>query len=262
MRKQLRWLIEKKGHHPELEIVCRDLLDLRLRGFEWLKPTPANDGQGKGKGKQLESSTMSSQQQQSSQSQQQSQSSLASDIMGLSMYSSQDEGRKHTESETDGRRMPKNKTGSWFEDEPALPSVMDTLALVYLACTLRREPVRIGDIVRWAKGNQIPFLSAVRSILPEALKAVLIVPQIDLIPKDQSERLPGWAHRALLTRYAKFEGSELHKAVFDLMIGYKDNYDMDFPEIPVAPLVLVWIKDLALPRSFLPLYVQLDGPRN
>jgi hypothetical protein len=42
---------------------------------------------------------------------------------------------------------------------------MDTLALVYLGCVLRQEPVRIADLFRWAKNNQIPFLGAVSSTM-------------------------------------------------------------------------------------------------
>jgi RNA polymerase I-specific transcription initiation factor RRN7 len=70
---------------------------------------------------------------------------------------------------------------------------------------------------------------------------------MDAIPKDWGERLPGWAHRALLTRYARFNGSELHHAVMDLMLNYQEHYELIFPSAPVAPLLLVWVKDLALP---------------
>jgi len=55
-----------------------------------------------------------------------------------------------------------------------------------------------------------------------------------------------------LTRYARFEGSELHVAVTDLMLGYREHYELVFPKLPVAPLLLVWIKDLALPRKLSP----------
>ena len=50
---------------------------------------------------------------------------------------------------------------SWAGEVWALPGVMDTLALVYLGCVLRQEPVRIGDVFRWARNGQMPFLAAV-----------------------------------------------------------------------------------------------------
>ncbi|KAK0619877.1 hypothetical protein B0T14DRAFT_520089 [Immersiella caudata] len=104
--------------------------------------------------------------------------------------------------------------------------------MVYLGCLLRQEPIRVGDIWRWARSGQMPFLGA-----------------IDLIPQDWRDRLPGWAQKAMLTRYARFEGSELHTAVTDLMLGYREHYELVFPKLPIAPLLLIWIRDLALPAE-------------
>ncbi|KAK4130769.1 hypothetical protein BT67DRAFT_445392 [Trichocladium antarcticum] len=75
---------------------------------------------------------------------------------------------------------------------------------------------------------------------------------IDYLPKDWRDRLPGWAHRSLLTRYAKFEGGELHRAVLDLMLGYKENHGLVFPAIPAPPLLFLHIRDLALPPEVHP----------
>jgi hypothetical protein len=66
------------------------------------------------------------------------------------------------------------------------------------------------------------------------------------------DRLPAWAHRALLTRYAKFEGSELHRAVMTLMLGYKKNFGLVFPAVPVPQSLLFYLKDLALPCTYIP----------
>ncbi|KAL2132789.1 hypothetical protein VTI74DRAFT_3383 [Chaetomium olivicolor] len=112
---------------------------------------------------------------------------------------------------------------------------MDTLALVYLACVLRQEPVRLGDVFRWARNGQIPFLAA-----------------IDCVPKEWRDRLPGWAHHALLTRYAMFKGGELHRAVMDMMLGYKENHGLVFPAIPAPPLLFLYVRDLALPPEVHP----------
>ena len=72
--------------------------------------------------------------------------------------------------------------------------------------------------------------------------------QIDYVPKEWRDRLPGWAHHSLLTRYARFHGGELHRAVMDLMLGYKENHGLEFPAIPAPPLLFLYIRDLALPR--------------
>jgi RNA polymerase I-specific transcription initiation factor RRN7 len=73
--------------------------------------------------------------------------------------------------------------------------------------------------------------------------------QIDHIPKEWRDRLPSWGHQALLTRYARFNGGELHRAVMDLMLGYKENHGLEFPAIPAPPLSFLYIRDLALPRK-------------
>ena len=33
----------------------------------------------------------------------------------------------------------------------------------------------------------------------------------------------------------------------DLMLNYQEHYELILPSAPVAPLLLVWVKDLALP---------------
>ncbi|AEO67016.1 uncharacterized protein THITE_2115709 [Thermothielavioides terrestris NRRL 8126] len=150
------------------------------------------------------------------------------------MFSSQAQGPVEEEGEgaggAEGVGEWTRKSKSWAGEIWPLPGVMDTLALVYLGCVLRQEPVRIGDVFRWAKNNQIPFLGA-----------------IDYVPKEWRDRLPGWGHHALLTRYARFHGGELHRAVADLMLGYQENHGLVFPAIPASPLRFLYIRDLALP---------------
>ncbi|KAK3368995.1 hypothetical protein B0T24DRAFT_631312 [Lasiosphaeria ovina] len=204
IRKQVAWLVKKKGLHPELESVCCDLWILRIRDFPGLAkdsgksshgntppPHPGPDGE-------------------------------------LAMFSSQVELPPNAPDvpPSNFRKGPK----SWFTEDWALPGAIDTLALVYLGCLLRQEPVRVGDLYRWAKTNQIPFIGA-----------------IDLLPQDWRERLPGWAQKSLLTRYIKFQGSELHRAIIDLIRGYKENRCLEFPAVPAQPSLLLYLKDLALP---------------
>ncbi|KAK3688137.1 hypothetical protein B0T22DRAFT_146131 [Podospora appendiculata] len=221
LRKQIIWLVQHKDLSRELESVCRDLWDWRIRKFVGLNPAVQDDDEA---GK---ASAKSSQNQSGSDSE-------------MTLFSSQAETGASTEDEkVQGRERKGGQSGSgirsWESETWALPGAVDTLAIVYLGCLLIQEPVRIGDIYRWARDGRLPFLGA-----------------IELVPKDLTSRLPGWANRSLLTRYAKFEGSELHRAVMALMLGYKKNYAMAFPTLPVQPLLLCYLKDLALPPEVHP----------
>ncbi|KAL2200398.1 putative ribosomal protein [Corynascus similis CBS 632.67] len=204
LRKQVLWLVRKKGFHPELEAVVRDLWLLRVRAFPGLK-------KGRQKGKdEVQTGEGGS----------------------LVMFSSQAEGHG-SEGEEEGGEEGfgwTRKKKSWAGEIWALPGALDTLALVYLGCLLRQEPVRLGDMFRWARNGQIPFLGA-----------------LSYMPKDWRDRLPGWAHHALLTRYARFHGGELHRVVMDMMLGYRENHGLEFPAVPASPLLYLYIRDLALP---------------
>ncbi|KAL2021943.1 hypothetical protein VTK56DRAFT_6362 [Thermocarpiscus australiensis] len=216
LRKQVLWLVRVRGLHPELEAVCHDLWLLRVRDFPGLARDPLLlKGKGTGKGRD-------------GGREERRRSGSEGSGGGLVMFSSQTEGSQ-TEAE-EGFVGARRKSRSWTGEIWPLPGAMDTLALVYLGCVLRQEPVRIGDVFRWARNNQMPFLGA-----------------IDYVPKEWRDRLPGWAHHSLLTRYARFQGGELHRAVMALMLGYKENHGLVFPAIPAPPLLFLYVRDLALP---------------
>jgi RNA polymerase I-specific transcription initiation factor RRN7 len=134
LRKQVVWLISQKSLPPDLEVLVRDLWDLRIRGFSGL--TAAKD-EGK-----VDSESQSSSQ--------------------MTYFSSQSE---HELSSNDGSApgssSSSTKIKDWSSERWALPKIVDTLALIYLGCLALGEPVRVGDIYRWAKTNQMPYLDAV-----------------------------------------------------------------------------------------------------
>ncbi|KAK3987804.1 putative ribosomal protein [Cladorrhinum sp. PSN332] len=206
LRKQTAWLVKEKGFHPELESVCRDLWLLRVRAFPGLEKK-GKDGEEK-----------------------MGQSAGGGEDDGMVLFSSQTVEEEEKREGDEGMDKKGRKSRSWSSEIWVLPGVMDTLGMVYLACLLRREPVRVGDVWGWARNNQMPFLGAMNHV-----------------PKDWRERLPGWAHSSLLTRYARFKGSELHRSVMALMLGYKENHGMEFPTIPAPPLLYLYLRDLALP---------------
>ena len=120
LRAQIAWLIDEKGHRPELETVVRDLWDLRTRGFSSLVPVEENTGDG-----------------------------------GLEMFSSQPQGTDIEEVAQTNRRIH-----DWGVDQEAewpTPRMIDALGLCYLGCLLLRIPTRIGEIFQWANGGNIPY---------------------------------------------------------------------------------------------------------
>ncbi len=54
-------------------------------------------------------------------------------------------------------------------------------------------------------------------------------------------------------QHGAFDGSKLHKTITDLMLGYRKNYELTFPALNIPPLLVGYLRDLALPRSFQPL---------
>jgi len=145
--------VRKKGFHPELEAVCRDLWVLRVREFPGLvgKRDEGKKGRRRSRGTGSESEGTA-------------QGTSGSE---LEMFSTQSSGGSETEGEgvatgrEEGDGVKGRKRRSWKKEVWPLPGVMDTLAIVYLGCVLRGEPVRVGDVWRWARNNQIPFLMAV-----------------------------------------------------------------------------------------------------
>lgn len=160
LRKQIDWLVVHKGLDRELDEVCRGLWDLRIRRFIGLNPSASSDGKkrvDRGEGRKNANLSRASENE--------------------TVYSSQGETPKTeqatTEEEDDeddddeyGYPIHRKRVGRvkvWSREDWDLPGAMDTLAVLYLGCLLRREAVRIGDIFRWAKDGQLPFLGAVSS---------------------------------------------------------------------------------------------------
>ena len=77
------------------------------------------------------------------------------------------------------------------------------------------------------------------------------------MPEAWIKRLPSWAQKALLTRYSRFKGGELHMAVLNLMINFKEHFELVVPGIQVPRLLQTWIRDMALPSKLpVPLLLQ------
>jgi len=149
--------------------MCKDLWDLRIRNFVGLTPAPVVGGGGK---KKMAGAAggVDKKKPGSSSSQKSQQSGSDTEMV---MYSSQGENSSadervrssNTATSAVGNSKKSGRVRNWATENWALPGAIDTLALLYLGCLLRQDPVRIGDIYRWAKAGELPYLSAVSSFL-------------------------------------------------------------------------------------------------
>lgn len=212
LRKQIFWLVKEKQLPSELETVVRDLWDLRVRNFRGLKSV---NEKSSGRGKESRPGAQSGSEGE------------------LSLFSSHYETDAGTD-DTDGVTVSKSgRIKTWSVDEAdkwPLPTLLDTLALSYLGCLAMRLPVRLGDMHRWAKENKLLYRGA-----------------IDEIPHNMRDRLPASYQKVLQGRHTHFKGGELHRAVMDLARGYSKNYDMIFPPLNASPMLLRYLRELALP---------------
>ena len=156
LRKQIAWLVREKGFSDELESICRDLWVLRIRKFIGLKSVSKRASLlDKGKGVEHDGVAGSSQYGAGALSQSGSDSEMV-------MYSSQAETTDTSADESvKSRKTNRSRVKDWESELWELPGPMEVLALIYMGCLLKQEPVRVGDIYRWAKNNQLPFLGVV-----------------------------------------------------------------------------------------------------
>ncbi|KAM7190604.1 hypothetical protein V8F33_009394 [Rhypophila sp. PSN 637] len=228
LRKQVSWLIETQGVDPELETVCKNLWELRVFKLPWMPRKELDDSSDSDSDLDSDSNENGNEARDDGFSSQ-TDTDSAESLQGASTTDEEE-----VEADDEGYKMDlrrKSKVWDW-SDRDALPVVSDTLAILYLGCVLRKEPIRIGDIFKWAKNDHLPYLGA-----------------LILLPPSHREVLPLWAHRALLDKPATLRGTELYFDVMTLMLGYHKNYSMVFPKIPIARRLLRYVEELALPPA-------------
>ncbi|KIL90626.1 hypothetical protein FAVG1_06360 [Fusarium avenaceum] len=149
---------------------------------------------------------------------------------GLAVFSSQPE-----EPEKDD--IPKKqgaRAQSWNPEQNAdwpMPRMIDTLALCYLGCLLLRVPTAVGELCLWANSGRIPYKRSYYDL-----------------PQEMQDRLPSAYTRALKYPLRSFlKGIDLHNAVLDLALSYHHNYEMIFPTINDTPILVHFVRQLALP---------------
>ncbi|OTA97262.1 hypothetical protein M434DRAFT_65820 [Hypoxylon sp. CO27-5] len=203
LMRQVRWLVREKGFPEDFEEIVRALWALRVRNLP-LRESGEGRRRRRGDGGEDEDGYASS----------------------AALFSSQSEG------ESSGPDLSDATTATWAPDSSRrwkLPKLVDTLALCYLGCLVRRLPATTADFCGWAQRGEIDFLAALHGI-----------------PRNARDRLPAEYHRALQVR-DHIPPGRLQAAVQELVISYKINFDTIFPPLNYVPIIARFITELALP---------------
>ncbi|KAI9736039.1 MAG: Pol I core factor CF [Claussenomyces sp. TS43310] len=207
LRKQVAWLRDARGMPAALETVVRDLWSVRLRGVHGLGGGDRGHAASEASGGAADGGSVG-----------------YSSLEALT----ESEGTAGTRGSTSASVLSRAGVKRRIKTS-GLPRLVDTLGLCYLGILLLRLPVSLGDLHRWARREEIVYLRVVREI-----------------PKEMRRRLPGYYLAALESR-APLRKDDLHKAVRELVISYKQRFDLVFPPLN-APLILFQhVRHLCLP---------------
>ncbi|KAH8700456.1 putative RNA polymerase I-specific transcription initiation factor Rrn7 [Talaromyces proteolyticus] len=131
-------------------------------------------------------------------------------------------------SQLPGAETPK-ENGSASHKLSDNPLLEETLGLCYLAASLLRLPVSIGDIYRFAMRNEIPFIQAIRTV-----------------PLEIRDRLSQIYIRELTVETLP-RSDHLHKTVSRLVVMYSRECSITFPPLNVPLMLFQFVRQLALP---------------
>ncbi|KAI1127186.1 hypothetical protein F5Y10DRAFT_243345 [Nemania abortiva] len=210
--RQVRWLVDARGFPDDFAALVRALWALRVRNLplreraDGKKSERGRDGassSGRGGGDESDGGTSSA------------------------WFSSQSEMGESSDPD-----LSDATTATWAPDARRrwkVPRLIDTLALCYLACLVRRLPVSTGDFHEWAQKGDLEFLAAFNEI-----------------PRNVRDRLPPEYHRALQVRDHLPPG-RLQATVQQLVISFHVNFDMIMPPLNYVPIMIRLITDLVLP---------------
>lgn len=129
--KQCHWLVNVKGFPKELETIVRDLWGLRL---SLVHKREHGSGYGSGTGT-------------------------------TTMFSSMSEAESTDTDGTKPKSFASGRSRKSAVNEERLPTLVETLALCYLALMLLRLPTSLGDFHKWATREEIVYSRAVSSVV-------------------------------------------------------------------------------------------------
>ncbi|OTB00061.1 hypothetical protein M426DRAFT_324563 [Hypoxylon sp. CI-4A] len=204
--KQVWWLIHEKGFPQDFEEIVRALWSLRVRNL------PLRESGNGSRRRNAESNE-----------------DTEGWASSAGLFSSQSEMSGVESSDVD---FSDATTANWAPDPSRrwkLPKLVDTLALCYLGCLVRRLPITTADFCNWAQKGDIEYLAA-----------------RNCIPRNVLDRLPPRHHSALQTKDRVYP-TRLQAAVKELIISYRVNFDTIFPPLNYPPILAKFITELTLP---------------
>ncbi|KAI1800501.1 hypothetical protein F4811DRAFT_538582 [Daldinia bambusicola] len=204
--KQVWRLVREKGFPEDFEEIVRALWALRVRNLP-LRESGQETRKRKGDASEESDGYASS----------------------AALFSSQSEGTGAESSDFD---LSDATTATWAPDARRrwkLPKLVDSLALCYLGCLVRRLPATTADFCGWAQRGELDYLAAFNNI-----------------PRNVRDRLPAEYHRALQVR-DHIPAGRLQAAVQELVISFKVNFDTVFPPLNYPPILARLITELTLP---------------
>ncbi|KAB8349740.1 hypothetical protein FH972_023755 [Carpinus fangiana] len=208
LRKQVWWLVRERGFPPELESVTKDFWALKLQMLKHLLRDPDQ-------AMRLFTSRSSSRASSRASSQPYSTS-------GSSDYDSDlNEAQSHLRSKHRRAR--------------ALPRLIDSLGIIYVAALLLRLPVSIGDIRAWSLDPTFPYLRP-----------------IDVIPRAMIQTLPPTMLKTFEARSGSPDPGRIHTITIDIAASYAAAFTMDIPQISYALLLFKLVTSLGLPLDVFP----------
>lgn len=144
------------------------------------------------------------------------------DVQANTLYSSQQMTAEANDLDQDVRKPFKVK---------AMPTLVETLGLLYLAMVILRLPVSIGDLHRWAICEDIPYVRAIR-----------------FIPSILKQKLAAEYHHVLDTT-STLEPDSVQRIVHRLGMFYMRQFGIAFPALNFHLLLYKHIRELALPSK-------------
>lgn len=139
--KQVCWLVREKGFPADFEEIVRALWALRVRNLPLRESGNAKKRRRTGEDTDMEDGYASG--------------------ATSAMFNTQSDG---TTGESSDTNLSDATTATWAPDAARrwkLPKLVDTLALCYLGCLVRRLPATTADFCGWAQKGDVTFLAAV-----------------------------------------------------------------------------------------------------
>ncbi|KAI1361793.1 hypothetical protein F5Y08DRAFT_313843 [Xylaria arbuscula] len=194
--RQIKWLVDTRGFPDDFAELVRALWSLRVRNL----PLRRSGGDGTSRGYESETGASSA------------------------WFSSQGEVDDSSGVDFSDATTTLSGRKRWH-----LPQLIDTLALCYLGCLVKRLPVSTADIHHWVQKGDLEFLCP-----------------LNQMPRNVRDRLPPEYHKALQVR-DHLPAGRLQNAVQQLITSYKVKFDITIPPLNYVPILLRLITDLVLP---------------